>query len=110
MNDVVLIKLIDQLPQIITAVGALIAAILSGWALIQGKRNAAAVEVVRADVNDKMQQFIEVTKTSSRAEGILEEKGEQAKRDSDAPTMIPIDDTIKVAVVQLPEGEEEKAK
>lgn len=50
------------------------------------------IETVRLDVNDKMQQFIEVTKTSAKAEGKLEEKDEQAVRDA-----------IPTEVVEAPE-------
>lgn len=98
-SDIV-IKLIDQLPSILTAVGSLVAAIFAGWAVLQSKKNAAAVEIVRNDVNDKMQQFIEVTKTSAKAEGKLEEKDEQAVRDADAPKALIVEDIVKVELVE----------
>jgi hypothetical protein len=36
-------------------------------------KQAKAIEVVRSDVNDKMQQFLALTKTSSHAEGVKDE-------------------------------------
>lgn len=67
----------DWLP----VVTALIVAIPAGLGWLQSRKNAAKIEVVRTDVNDKMQQFIAVTKTASHAEGVLEEKN--ANRDTD---------------------------
>lgn len=57
--------LIDLFVKIVVA----IAAVYGAW---KSSRNAKAIEVVRSDVNDKMQQFIEVTKTASHAEGVIE--------------------------------------
>jgi hypothetical protein len=112
MNNEVLVKLIDQLPQILTAAGVVVTAfgtIILGWlnyrrtgtaisvsekAVEQGAANAKSIEVVRNDVNDKMQQFIEVTKASSHAEGKLE--GEAL------PQRVAVDgdDPIKVEIVK----------
>lgn len=54
----------------------LIAKIIVAFAAVYGayksRNNSKAIEVVRNDVNDKMQQFIAVTKTASHAEGVIE--------------------------------------
>lgn len=71
-------ELIRNLPMIITAIGVILAAYWSRQAKNQSAANNEAIEVVRNDVNDKMQQQMELIAKSSHAEGVLAEK-ERAK-------------------------------
>ncbi len=58
---------VDLISKLVIAVAAI-------YGAYRSKRNSQAIEVVRSDVNDKMQQFLKTTKTAAHAEGVLEEK------------------------------------
>ena len=95
MNEQTTIEFIKNLPQIIGAFGIILAAYWAYKAKTQGTQNAAAIEVVRTDVNNKMQQLVETTARASKAEGKKEEAGEQAVREQAA---LP----VKVEIVESP--------
>ena len=73
MSDAIWLKLIEQLPQIIGSIFSGAAAILAGWSLIQSKRNQTKITEVHDSVNGKMEQLLDVTKTSAHAEGVKDE-------------------------------------
>ena len=73
MSDLVLVSIISASPGIITAI----------LSFLNGRRqeknhqeNKAALEVVRQDVNGKMQQLVDVSGEAKRAEGNLEGRAE----------------------------------
>jgi hypothetical protein len=68
----------DTRKMVIASIAPTIAAIASLIvSAISGCHNASKIEVVRLDVNDKMQRFIELAQKSSFAEG---EKSERDKK------------------------------
>lgn len=92
MNDAVWIKLIDQLPAILTAIGVIVGAYFSYRANQQGKVNAAKIEEVHTGVNGKMEKLLEVSKAASRAEGRLEGEG--------LPQRVSADEVVKVELIE----------
>ena len=94
MKDIIL-KLIDQAPAIVTALGVIVAAYLSYKANQQGKQNATKIEEVHDSVNGKMEKLLEVTKAASRAEGLRE--GELL------PQRVATDEVVKVELVEAKE-------
>lgn len=58
---------------LIVKLAVAIAAVYGAW---KSSRNAKAIEVVRTDVNDKMQQFIQTKGEAEHAKGVIE--GHQA--------------------------------
>jgi len=101
-DNAVWVKLIDGLPQILTAIGVIIAAYLSFKSNQQSKANSAKIEVttekisseievVRSDVNDKMQQFLTVTGEAEHAKGVI-----AGKASTEA-------EPLKVEVTKLPD-------
>jgi hypothetical protein len=91
------LHLIDQLPAIIAASAGIVAAILSyranrnaKAATVQSAANSDAIEVVRTDVNDKMQQLVNTTAKASHAEGMKEEADQQSARDHQKPHEFPM--------------------
>lgn len=79
MTEALWLKLLDMLPQIITAAGVIIAGWFSYRANQQSKQNskqiidqAVKIEEVHKDVNGKMEKLLEVSKAASHAEGMLE--------------------------------------
>lgn len=94
MNDAIWLKLLDQLPAIVTAVGVIVAAWFSYKSNQKGKENAASIEKVEKSVNGKMEQLLTVTKAASRAEGILE-----GENNPHRITIVP-DDVINVKLVE----------
>lgn len=99
MSDEVQKELIRNLPAIITAIGVIVGAWFSYRAQKQGKQNADAIEIVRTDVNDKMQQFITVSGEAEHAKGVIQGASEQAAFDAKGTA----DDPIHVKVNE--EGE-----
>jgi hypothetical protein len=70
MDDHPLTIFISKLPEIIMAISVILAAYWSYKAKEQGKANSTAIEVVRTDVNDKMQQLIKTTGEAEHAKGL----------------------------------------
>lgn len=100
---------ITKLPEILMAISVILAAYWSYKAKEQGKANskqiveqgnkqAAAIEVVRNDVNDKMQQFIQVTGESEHAKGVIQ--GEANRQ-----PILAADEVVKVQLVEESTGE-----
>ncbi len=65
---------LQVLPQTITALAALVGAVGGVWlgflSYRKSKDNAKAIEIVRTDVNDKMQQLIKTTGEAEHAKGL----------------------------------------
>jgi hypothetical protein len=97
MTDETLKTLMQNLPAIIAAVTGLVAAIYAAKANAASKANTGAIEVVRQDVNDKMQQLITTTGAAEHAKGLKE--GEALPQHPAAA-----DEVVKVAIVDMPEG------
>jgi hypothetical protein len=65
---------VAETAQIITALAALGAMIISAIGLIVGRRNSKDIEVVRHATNSLTDKLVEVTRTESFAAGVKDEK------------------------------------
>lgn len=68
------------------------AAVYGAW---KSRQNSKSIEVVRTDVNDKMQQFIKVTGDAEHAKGVIEghKAGSiESKGTSDDPIHVKVSD------------------
>ncbi len=78
MSDAVLVALI-------AAVGSVVAAVVSGFALLQGRRNGTAVHETHLLINSRMTELLRLAAQAAHAEGKAE--GEQNQRDRQAPAV-----------------------
>ena len=65
---------VGEIAELITSIGAIVAAFGSVASILQGRRNSEKIQEVHLSINSRMDQLLESSKLAAHAAGVSEEK------------------------------------